>query len=87
MIGRWLVKMTIFLVNRKAQHAFPVTKSLAKTIVAQLTMDDLVKKDEDRKFPKEYVWIFVTSFGIKYYIKFINKLQTVLFISFHEAQY
>ena len=68
------------LVKRKASHASPVTKEMVKLIV---------KSEKDRDFPNEYVWIYETTFRIKYYIKFkfINKGQEILFISFHEALY
>lgn len=83
-----LVKNDHFLlVNRKAQHATPVTKELVKLIVADLSMDNFVKVDKDRAFPTEYVWIYETTFGTKYYIKFKNDNTLVLFISFHEALY
>lgn len=77
------------LVKRKASHASPVTKEMIKLIVNDLSMKDFVKSEKDRDFPNEYVWIYETTFGIKYYIKFkfINKGQEILFISFHEALY
>jgi hypothetical protein len=85
-----LVKNEQFvLVNRKAKHATPVTKELVKLIVADLSINDFVKVDKDRAFPSEYVWVYETTFGVKYYIKFKfkNDYTLVLFISFHEALY
>ncbi len=85
-----LVKNDQFLlVKRKAEHATPVTKELAKLIVADLSIKDFVKKDKDRAYPNEYVWIYETTYGVKYYIKFKFKDNNnlVLFISFHEALY
>lgn len=77
------------LVKRRAKHASPITRELAKVIVAHLSIADFVKKDIDYAFPKEFVWIYKTSFGISYYIKFKfkNNNHLVLFISFHEALY
>lgn len=85
-----LVKNDQFLlVKRKAVHASPVTKDLAKLIIANLSINDFIKSDEDKDFPNEYVWIYETTFEIKYYIKFkfINSGELALFISFHETLY
>lgn len=78
-----------YLVKRKAQHASPVPKELAKIIVLNLSMKDFVNREKDRGFPNEYVWIYETTFGVKYYIKckFKNQNTFVVFISFHEALY
>lgn len=88
-LKRLVNKGKFSLVQRKAHHASPVTKKLAQMIVAELSINDFVKVDHDRNFPDEYVWIFITSFGVKYYIKFkfLDHMQSVRFISFHEAQY
>lgn len=77
------------LVNRRANHAQAVTKAVAKMVINQLSESDFVKKEEDRKFSGEYLWIYETEFGIKYYIKFkfSSDLNWVKFISFHEALY
>ena len=68
------------LVKRKASHASPVTKEMVKLIVNDLSMKDFVKSEKDRDFPNEYVWIYETTFRIKYYIKFkfINMLMIEL---------
>lgn len=78
-----------YLVKRKAKHASPVTKELAKIIVKDLSIHDFIKSEKDRSFPDEYVWIYEATFGIKYYIKFkFEKNNTLaVFISFHEALY
>ena len=77
------------LVKRKAKHATPVTKELAKVIVSYLSIEDFIKEEEDRQFPNTYVWIYETTYGSKYYIKFKfkNKGNLIVFISFHEALY
>lgn len=58
------------LVKRKAKHASPVTKDMVKIIVADLSIQNFVKSERDRTFPNEYVWIYKTTFGTEYYIKF-----------------
>ena len=46
-------------------------------------------KEEDKQYPNTYVWIYETTYGSKYYIKFKfkNEGNIVVFISFHEALY
>lgn len=77
------------LVNRRAPHARAVSFSAAKIIVEQLTINDFVKKSEDRAYPGEYLWIYKTDVGIVYYIKckFVSNFGWVKFISFHESSY
>lgn len=89
-IVKRLVKEDHFtLVNRRSNHAKAVSKSVAKIVIDQLDESDFVKREEDRKFLGEYLWIYETEFGIKYYIKFkfSSDLSWVKFISFHEAMY
>lgn len=84
-----LVKNNQFLlVKRRAKHATPVSKELAKIIVLYLSIKDFIK-EEDKQYPNTYVWIYETTYGSKYYIKFKfkNEGNIVVFISFHEALY
>ncbi len=84
-----LVKNNQFLlVKRRAKHATPVSKELAKIIVSYLSIKDFIK-EEDKQYPNTYVWIYETTYGSKYYIKFKfkNEGNIVVFISFHEALY
>lgn len=77
------------LVNRRASHAQAVSKAVAKIVINQLEISDFVRKEEDRDFPNEFVWIYKTEFEVTYYIKckFSSNLNWVKFISFHEALY
>lgn len=90
---KWLKQLvkedSFLLVKRKAKHATPVTRELVKVIVEELKTTDFVKVEPDRAIPNEYVWIYETDFGVKYYIKFkfLHNSKKVLFISFHEAIY
>lgn len=85
-----LVKKNQFLlVKRRAKHATPVSKELAKIIVSYLSIKDFIKEEEDKQYSNTYVWIYETTYGSKYYIKlkFKNEGNIVVFISFHEALY
>ena len=85
-----LVKNNQFLlVKGRAKHATPVSKELAKIIVSYLSIKDFIKEEEDKQYPNTYVWIYETTYGSKYYIKFKfkNEGNIVVFISFHEALY
>lgn len=85
-----LVKKNQFLlVKRRAKHATPVSKELAKIIVSYLSIKDFIKEEEDKQYPNTYVWIYETTYGSKYYIKFKfkNEGNIVVFISFHETLY
>lgn len=81
-------KNQFLLVKRRAKHATPVSKELAKIIVLYLSIKDFIK-EEDKQYPNTYVWIYETTYGSKYYIKFKfkNEGNIVVFISFHEALY
>ncbi|WP_297816579.1 type II toxin-antitoxin system MqsR family toxin [uncultured Lactobacillus sp.] len=77
------------IINRRAQHAHPVSNEVAKIIVKQLSLEDFIGKSEDRDRPGEFLWIYKTDVGIKYYLKckFSSELDMVKFISFHIAVY
>lgn len=49
------------MVRRKAKMALPVSLSLAKEIVSQLSEDDFIKCERNRNDPLQFVWIFKTS--------------------------
>ncbi|MCD7117929.1 type II toxin-antitoxin system MqsR family toxin [Limosilactobacillus albertensis] len=48
-------------------------------------MNDFVKHEPNRNNPLQFVWVFKTSDGQTYYIKFVfaENNQKVVFISFH----
>lgn len=83
-----LVKQNRFeIVNRRAQHAQPISLAIARIVVAQLKLTDFVKKEKDRDRPTEYIWVYQTDVGIIYYLKFkfSSTYDWVRFISFHES--
>lgn len=72
-------------VARQNKMALPVSNETAKTVVRQMSIDDFVSYSEDRDRPGEFLWIFITDDGQKYYLKFkfIHQDTMVKFISFH----
>nr|WP_325064717.1 hypothetical protein [Limosilactobacillus albertensis] len=54
-------------------------------MVRQLCINDFVKHEPNRNNPLQFVWVFKTSDGQTYYIKFVfaENNQKVVFISFH----
>lgn len=74
-----------YMVRRRARQAMPVSEDLAKEVVAQLSIDDFVSHEPNRNNPAQFVWIFKTSDGQIYYLKFIfdDENNRVVFISFH----
>ncbi|WP_243129843.1 type II toxin-antitoxin system MqsR family toxin [Leuconostoc lactis] len=89
-----LLKSLVFagkfnLEPRKARHASPVTKQVAKIIVVDLTVTDFTKheKDKNPRFPGEYIWEFIAKQDEKYYLKFkfVREEGSVKFVSFHIA--
>ena len=74
-------------VSRANRTKSPVTSVVAKIVVQNLVADDFKKCDLDHDGSGEYVWVFISSDGIRYYIKFkFLKHERVKFISFHEAK-
>lgn len=73
------------MVRRKDKMALPVSLSLAKEMVSQLSETNFIKCERNRNNPLQFVWIFKTSDGQAYYIKFVfvDNNQKVVFISFH----
>lgn len=73
------------MVQRRDKMAMPVSITLAKELVRQLSISDFVKCEPNRNDPLQFVWIFKTNDGQTYYIKFvfIEHYQKVVFISFH----
>ena len=73
------------IVRRRSKMAMPVPVSLEKEIVRQLTIKDFVKRERNRNNPLQFVWIFKTTDGQTYYIKFLftEDYKKVIFISFH----
>lgn len=83
---KFLVKRDQFhMVQRRNKMAIPVSVPLAKELVRQLSISDFVKHEPNRNNPLQFVWIFKTSDGQTYYIKFVftENNQKVVFISFH----
>lgn len=83
---KYLVKHDRFhIVNRRDIMAQPVSRELAKSIVQQLSVDDFQSHERNRNNPMQFVWIFITDDGERYYIKFvfIENNSGVVFISFH----
>ena len=83
---KFLVKHDHFqMVQRRDKMALPVSVTLAKEIVKQLSVSDFVKHEPNRSNPLQFVWVFKTSDGQTYYIKFVftEDNQKVVFISFH----
>lgn len=64
----------------------PVSRYLAKKIVMQLSVNDFVKRERNRNNLSQFVWVFKTTDGKVYYIKFVfvDNYHSVVFISFHE---
>ena len=75
-------------VTRANRSKNDMTRVEAKVIVSTLVETDFQKHELDYDGSGEYVWIFISSDGIRYYIK-LKFLQNdrVKFISFHEAEY
>ncbi len=83
---KFLVKRDRFmLVKRRDRMAMPVPVTLVKEIVRQLSVNDFVKHEPNRNNPLQFIWVFKTSDGQTYYIKFVftDDNQKVVFISFH----
>lgn len=83
---KFLVSQEQFqIVRRRKRMAMPVPVSLAKELVRQLTIKDFVKRERNRNNPLQFVWIFKTTDGQTYYIKFLftDDCKKVIFISFH----
>lgn len=74
-----------YMVRRQSWMAMPVSVTLAKELVRQLSISDFVKHEPNRNNPLQFVWVFKTSDGETYYIKFVftENNQKVVFISFH----
>jgi hypothetical protein len=74
-----------YMVQRQSRMAMPVSVTLAKEIVRQLSINDFVKHEPNRNNPLQFVWVFKTSDGQTYYIKFVftENNQKGVFISFH----
>lgn len=73
------------IVNRRDVMAQPVSRELAKSIVQQLQASDFQGHERNRNNPTQFVWIFITDDGERYYIKFVfvENDSRVVFISFH----
>ncbi|KRL83815.1 hypothetical protein FC32_GL001077 [Ligilactobacillus apodemi DSM 16634 = JCM 16172] len=73
------------MVRRKDKMAVPVSNLLAKELVKQLSVSDFVKHEPNRNDPLQFAWVFKTSDGQTYYIKFVftDNCHKVIFISFH----
>lgn len=74
-----------YMVQRQSRMAMPVSVTLAKELGRQLSISDVVKQEPNRNNPLQFVWVFKTSDGETYYIKFVftENNQKVVFISFH----
>ena len=75
-------------VTRAKRSKSPVISAVAKIVVDNLVEADFQKQELDHNGSGEYIWIFISSDGIRYYIKFkfIENMR-VKFISFHESMY
>ena len=66
----------------------PVTSKIAKLIIQNLKEEDFDKRELDHNGSGEYIWVFISDDGIRYYIKFkFLENNHVKFISFHESDY
>ena len=75
-------------VPRTNHNKSPVTSTIAKIIVSNLSLSDFSRKDIDHDGSGDYIWVFIADDGTKYYIKFkILHQNRIKFISFHEAEY
>ena len=75
-------------VPRANRSKSPVTTKVAKIVVQHLVKEDFKKRALDHNGSGEYIWIFISDDGIRYYIKFkFLQHERVKFISFHEADY
>jgi len=73
-------------VSRANRSKSPVTSIIAKLVVENLVVADFQKHELDHNGSGEYIWVFITNDGIRYYIKFkFLQNERVKFISFHEA--
>ncbi|MBJ7689275.1 hypothetical protein HAU32_09910 [Weissella confusa] len=57
----WVARDSFSVVERHAQHAQAVDRSLIKLAVRDMLKTDFVRKDVDRDRPTEYLWIFITT--------------------------
>lgn len=73
------------LVARRDRMKEPVSRTLAKTIIEQLSLEDFVKHERNRNNYTQFVWVFKTEHEQTYYIKFVfaENGHLVVFISFH----
>ena len=75
-------------VARANRSKSPVTSIIAKIVVKNLVEDDFQKRELDHDGSGEYIWVFISDDGIRYYIKFkFLQNDRVKFISFHETEY
>jgi len=73
-------------VSRANRSKSPVTTAIAKIVAKNLVEDDFQKHELDHNGSGEYIWIFISNDGVRYYIKFkFLQNDRVKFISFHEA--
>lgn len=87
---KYLVSHNQFhIVNRRSRAAMPVSRTLAKVIVQQLSVQDFKRHEPNLNCPEQFVWIFITDDEQRYYIKFvfIHQNTEVVFISFHLSRY
>ena len=56
-----------YMVQRQSRMAMPVSVTLAKEIVRQLSINDFVKHEPNRNNPLQFVWVWQIA---------INKLNT-----------
>ena len=73
------------LVARQGTMKVPVSRMLAKTIIEQLSSEDLVKHERNRNNYTQFIWVFKTEYDQTYYIQFVfaENGHLVVFISFH----
>ena len=73
-------------VARANRSKSPVTARIAKIVVQHLALDDFQKRELDHNGSGDYIWVFISDDGVRYYIKFkFLQNDRVKFISFHES--
>lgn len=76
-------------VLRKDSNKRHISSTVASIVVQGLTANNFEKKELDRNGSGDFIFVFISEDGTRYYIKFklIDDESKVKFISFHEAQF
>ncbi|MGO5472391.1 type II toxin-antitoxin system MqsR family toxin [Streptococcus hyointestinalis] len=85
-----LVARDAFYTVLRGGRKVAIKNELIKKVVPSLKVSDFNKKELDYNGSGEYIFVFITQEGMKFYIKFkfvFNKgKEKVKFISFHYAE-